>query len=91
MSNKVIWKFGIPIADGFSITMPEKTELLHFAVQDGVPALWALVDPEAPIENRRFALFGTGQEYPCFDLIRYIGTIQERRYVWHLFEDRRAQ
>lgn len=91
MSNKVIWKFEVPLVDGFSIRMPEKAELLHFAMQEDVPTLWALVDPEAPIENRRFALFGTGQEYSYFDLVRYVGTIQEREFVWHLFEDRRAQ
>ncbi len=57
-----VWKFQIPIEDSFSLEMPIDAELLHVAIQDRQPCLWALVEPQCATETRHFELRGTGHE-----------------------------
>jgi hypothetical protein len=55
--KRQIWKWGInPTNDG-SISMPKGAELLSIQVQRGIPCIWALVDPAAEKEERRFLRF----------------------------------
>jgi hypothetical protein len=84
---KEIWKFPIGIADFMGISMPEQADLLHFGLQDGVPMLWALVDPRAMRLQRQFRLVGTGHPVEMSNA-KYVGTVvgHEGQFVWHLFE-----
>lgn len=83
---KTVWKFPI----GNQVVMPKGAQIVHVAEQDGtvgpVVTMWALVDPEAPAETRRFAELGTGHEIP--DEHEHVGTWQSGPFVWHLFEHR---
>lgn len=70
------------------INLPADAQVLSVGVQLMEMQLWALVDPEAPITTREFALVGTGvligelgRRKP-----RFIGTVQTGGYVWHVFE-----
>lgn len=69
--------------------MPVGARILHVQMQMGVPVLWALVDPRAPREIRRFINEGTGQTFDGSGL-DYVGTWQEENsdgaFVFHLFE-----
>lgn len=82
-----IWKYPIELADFVIIEMPEGAEILTAQMQYGKLCLWALVDcePELPKLNREIEIIGTGNsiiEAPR----RYIATVQQDIFVWHIFE-----
>jgi hypothetical protein len=85
---KAVWKFPVTVDDFVEIEMPEGAKLLHFGLQDEVPMLWALVDPDAPMAPRRFRFAGTGHIIDGSLSLDYVGTIIAHmgRFVWHLFE-----
>lgn len=82
-----VWKYPIPVDDRFFIQMPRGATALTVQVQREEPQLWARVDPTAPIEERRFALCGTGHLRADING-RYVGSFQlhEGALVFHLFE-----
>lgn len=91
MSERVIWKFSLPspnLEGLVSISMPKGARLLTVQVQRKEPCLWALVDPRAEKEERRFHVFGTGHPHPesTFAALRFVGTFQiEDTLVFHVF------
>ena len=85
---KTIWKFILPpIDDVLSISMPIGAQVLTVQTQQGHPCIWALVEPNNPKEDRRFALAGTGHSIEFSEAMDYIGTFQIRQgtLVFHLF------
>ena len=84
---KAIWKYPIVLGE-FEVRMPEGCELLTVQVQGVTAQLWALVDPEAPLETRQFVVAGTGQLLPDWlGASDYVGTYQAHggALIWHLF------
>lgn len=87
-----IYKYPFAVNDTAAIAMPLGACILSLQVQHGVPCLWALVDPEQPVETRSFRIFGTGEEIdidiPVVTRSRYIGTFQllGGDFIWHMFE-----
>jgi hypothetical protein len=83
-----IWKFPVPIEDCFELSMPAGARLLSVQCQHGEPQLWALVEPDAPGECRRFYVAGTGHLRGDLDGATYVGTFQSSDgfLVFHLFE-----
>jgi len=84
-----IWKFPIIITDAVAVKMPAGAQVLSVQVQKEVVCLWAIVNPDNPMEDRRFRIYGTGN--PCFSPAnRFVGTFQiyGGELVFHLFEDR---
>ena len=85
-----IWKYKLEGTDGQNISMPKGADILTVQVQDGLPFLWALVDPKAETEIRFIEIFGTGN--PILSDMgtsrKYISTFQMRegRLVFHVFE-----
>lgn len=75
------YELGFPDTD---LDLPLGAVLLHVAPQNGVPCLWALVDPEAPKAKCCFAIVGTGHAVPRE--AAYVGSWQEPPFVWHCFE-----
>jgi hypothetical protein len=69
------------------IEMPRGAHVLCVQVQHGSPKIWALIDEDAPMENRRFALRGTGHAAEGLTVLGYIGTFQMHNgnLVFHLF------
>ena len=70
------------------ISLPEGAEILCVQIQHELPCIWALVDPDAPLVQRRFIIVGTGQDISNVDSSNYIGTFQQAQssLIWHLFE-----
>lgn len=73
--------------------MPANARVLHvdFQVTTRVAvALWVLVDPDAPSENRTFRLVDTGEDIPyALDRLHFISTIvtpDGASTVLHVFE-----
>lgn len=68
------------------IVMPKNADILTAQIQDGFMMLWALVDCEAPTEDRIVCVVGTGHRMPD-DMGRseYISTVQSGPLVFHVF------
>lgn len=81
---KRIWKFEL---NNKEVQMPERAEILTLQIQHGKLCVWAMVDPQAKLETRKFEIHGTGDNVPD-DSSLYIGTYQERggNLIWHVFE-----
>jgi hypothetical protein len=83
---KKIWKWSL--TPETLIDMPEGAQILTVQDQNGQPALWALVDPDARREARTFKTYGTGHPVPD-NPGKYIGTFQHMNgmLVFHVFEE----
>jgi hypothetical protein len=67
-----------------SVEMPIGAQILDIQKQNGLITMWALVDPNASMEYRRFEVVGTG--WSVGDGLRHIKTSQDGEFVWHVFE-----
>lgn len=89
---KTIHKYPFMLDDTVDIELPSGAEILDIATQRGVDIgsiyLWALVDPDAPMEIRRFIVRGTGHVVPD-GAPKHVATIQTDggAFVWHVFTD----
>lgn len=85
--RREIWKYPIQVTDWFEIAMPYEAEILCCQMQIDTPCIWALVNPDAPTEVRKFRLAGTG--HAIFEsALTFVGTFQMAggALVFHLFE-----
>lgn len=69
------------------LEMPIGAQVLSIREQGEEICLWALVNPDAPKEKRRFVSFGTGHDVPAVAL-QFHGTAHLRggSLVFHVFE-----
>lgn len=81
-----VWKFTF-VTSKMEASMPTGAEIIHTHEQFGAICLWAIVDPAADTETRRFLIYGTGWEMPD-EPGTYIGTIHMHgsALVFHVFE-----
>lgn len=86
--TKTIWKYDLEVTDVQKVLMPIDAMPLHVAVQgnDSTIQLWALVDPTEDMEDRFFAIVGTGNPAPDDDQGEWVGSVQQGRFVWHVFK-----
>ena len=87
--GKTIWKYVLP-RDGQTIEIHEYIiEVLHIAIQDGVPTLWAIVDPDRSRDGyTEVVAWGTGWPLPddVYHECDYWGTCEDGYgYIWHYF------
>lgn len=81
----VIYKY--PLSLGITIVgMPEGAQILTAQMQNGFLQLWAMVQPDKPLEQRRFEVFGTGEPIELPAESPYVATVQDGPLVWHVFE-----
>lgn len=83
---KTIWKTELTAGSG-TTSLPKGAEPMSVAVQGGTPMMWWKVDPDAPVEERRIHIAGTGRDLPD-NLGDFIGTflVQNDSLVFHVFE-----
>lgn len=86
---KTIWKFPLAAQAINEIEIPAESEILTVQSQNELACMWALVNPHARKEKRKFAVFGTGHTIP--DNIKkenYIGSFQLQfgALIFHVFE-----
>jgi hypothetical protein len=82
-----IWKYTLDLADTQTVQIPEGAQILTAQFQGTQLCVWALVDcdPEIPKQNREIEIIGTGN--PIIEAPRrYISTVQQVPFVWHVFE-----
>ena len=82
---KTIWKYALDLDRGLAFDMPKDAEILDVQLQDTNPVMWAVVDPDAPLERRQFAIVGTGGPI-TFDAYEHVATYQDGPDVWHILE-----
>lgn len=61
--SRTIWKYALTPHHGEAIEMPAGATIVHVGQNPADsfrPAIWMLVNPDAPLEPRGFATFGTG-------------------------------
>lgn len=86
---RTVYKYSLEVQDNVAVEMKRGADTLHFAMQGGSPTIWALVNPDAPLETRVFRLAGTGHPLELPETLDYIGTTFDGPFVWHLFERER--
>lgn len=77
----------LPLALSQAIEMPAGAQILHVGVQmEQIVCIWALVDENAPMEERSFAVVGTGHPVP--ENTAHVGSVLMHggAFVWHVFE-----
>lgn len=85
MSNTLtIWKFHFSIQDDVVIEVPDLLTPLTVQLQNDVPTLWAIVDPNERKVKRRLYIYGTGHTIDPY-VKQSVGTIQQNGFVWHIF------
>lgn len=82
----VIWKYELALKGEQTISLPQGAEILSVGVQAGGIFIWAMVQPDAPIENRTLEIAGTGTPIDPGVARKFIGTVQQGSFVWHAFE-----
>lgn len=87
---KVIYKYKLLPDKRNDIELPKDSTILSSQIKNGSIVIWALVDPDLPVEKRTFLLLETGQKIPSMQglSLSFISTIQLHlgTYVIHLFE-----
>ena len=86
---KTIFKYAVPMNGNatFNVWMPINSTILCVQTQKNNPQIWAAVNTDAALGERRFCIVGTGHELR-YDPVKYIGTFQvnDGTYVFHVFE-----
>jgi len=80
---QTIFKYPMELHDR-SLALPRGAVIRRFAMQHGLPTVWAEVDSNAPTTTRRMHIFGTGHSLPEGAI--YIDSCEDGAFVWHLFE-----
>jgi len=80
-----IYKYVLALIHKQTKYIPRGATVLSVQPQDGGICLWMKIDPEETIKvSRTFVLHSTGEEVR--ENLEYIGTVQLRAGVWHVFE-----
>jgi hypothetical protein len=84
---RTIWKYQLDVTDVQRLAIKRGAQILTVQAQNGVPCIWAVVDPSEPSEVRTFCMYGTGHRI-TEEIGQYIGTFQlhDGNLVFHLFE-----
>jgi hypothetical protein len=84
-----VYKYQVPLADTFSLALPQGAIPFCMKEQRGLLMLWCLVDPDMPGWCRAFRLSGTGHTIEqSADQLKYIDSVSlnNGELVFHLFE-----
>lgn len=80
-----IWKFPLEVTDSQLVNIPEGAKILTVQTQQGIVTLWAVIDPSKDPDTLEVRILGTGNPADNIEDMFYIGTVQERIFVWHVF------
>jgi hypothetical protein len=85
--TRSVWKYELEPGENLC-WLPRGAEVLSAQAQYDHLCLWARVDPDAPQDQRRFLVVGTGHTLPAGKRLAFIATAQMHggALVWHVFE-----
>jgi len=72
-TGRVIFKYQMPVLEQFTMKLPAGAEIIRMEDHGGMFWLWAVVDTNAPDEERYFHAFKTGAKIPDGLNLRYVG------------------
>lgn len=72
-TGKVIFKYQMPVLERFSMSLPKGAEIIRMEDQGGMFWLWAVVDTNAPMEERHFHAYKTGAAMDADANLKYVG------------------
>lgn len=86
MPERTVFKYPLNLKSrAQTVSMPVGARIVHVHEQDERPVLWAEVNTSAPVGERTFSIFATGEPiaagFPC-----YVGTVHVGWTVWHVYE-----
>ena len=85
--STVIHKFPLKLQSEQQIEICTGAWILDLQVQNGVPALWAMVDDKDQKHKRDIIMLATGQKIECIGNLEYLGTAQVHSgLVFHFFQ-----
>lgn len=82
-----VYKYVLALTDEQNVSMPQNAVFLSCQMQRGDICLWALVEEKYPTEQRVIRIYGTGN--PISNPMwpgTFIATVQDRSFVWHVFD-----
>ena len=83
----IVWKYEIPHKQCFDLNMHSGAVILSVQMQKKIPVMWALVEPENPMETRSFRCCETDESMSLSESLSHIGTFQLNDYLaFHVFE-----
>lgn len=83
--SQVVWKYQLYNSLVF-FRMPKDSKILCVQMQDNVPTIWVLCDPDADKRPYQFIVVPTGAPIE-YKIRSYIGSVQsEDGLVFHIFE-----
>ncbi len=81
-----IYKYPIKVVDMQTVLIPSGAEILCAQMQNGVLCLWARCCSENEPKPRSISVNGTGNPIDGNYFHKYIGSVQDGYFVWHVFE-----
>lgn len=72
-TGKIIFKYQMPVLEKFTMKLPKDAEIIRMEDQGGMFWLWAVVNTNAPLEERHFMAFKTGATIPEDIDLKYVG------------------
>ena len=81
-----IYKYPIKVTDLQTVQMPDLAQILCVQKQDGIICLWARCFSENELKPRSISVAGTGNPIDGNYFHKYIGTVQDDPFIWHVFE-----
>ena len=85
-----IYKYDLVFPGYATIMMPRNAKILCVQNQNDLLKLWALVQPGPMVDGlaeRKFRVFGTGNDNFDDKNLEYLDTVQIGPFVWHVFEE----
>lgn len=82
---KSIWKYPLELIHQQTINVPVDARPVCVQMQNGQLMLWADVSPDAIAAPFEVMIMGTGGEREENPDFHYLGTVQDRVYIWHVF------
>lgn len=83
---RTIYKYPIDIVLGRQdLRIPHDRKFLAFQLQEEAPTVWYEVEEEGRYETVAHFIYGTGHDIQTKK--KYLGTIQQGPFVWHLYTE----
>ena len=82
---KTIYKYPVEIVDEQVIKFPKDAHALSAQMQGNQLCVWAMVDSDNELVERKVRIFGTGNPVDLQGNWQFLGSVQERIFVWHVF------
>lgn len=74
--------------DEVTLFLPMGHEILSAGIdRQDLVCVWVIVDPDAPPEPRKIFVRGTGHPLGDAEGHKFIGTVKDGSFMWHIFAE----